>query len=250
MTVEPTTTYHRIPRDPARRHLVVGDIHGRFNTLIELLDKANYKPDNDIVVSVGDLVDRGPRSVEVVEFFASADRYAVRGNHEQMVLNNKKWLAVWSYTQNGGPATLRSLRNSKRDLAWLQEQVRDYPVCLDIGDEDDPDAFRIVHAEQPFNWAESKFQAFFEKSSDIAAGEGRLLWGRDDIEEVLFGGKARLHPKRSKRRTFCGHTPIEHITQAHNTFWIDTFEAGTLSCIDALTLQEWSVAVHDDELPE
>lgn len=250
MTAKTTNTYTKIPRDTTHRHLVIGDIHGRFNTLIELLDKANYNPESDILVSVGDLIDRGPRSVEVIDFFAAPNRYAVRGNHEQMVLNNKKWLAVWSYPQNGGPATNRSLIASNRDLAWLQHQVSDYPVCLDIGDENDKHAFRIVHAEQPFNWTESKFRDFLKHSNPIKAGESRLLWGRDDVEHILDGIMPRLHPKRSMRRTFCGHTPIERITQAHNTYWIDTFEAGTLSCIDAVTLDEWSVTVHDDEMPE
>ncbi len=249
MTVKSKNTYRQISRNSTRRHLVVGDLHGRFTTLTELLEKANYAPQNDILLSVGDLIDRGPRSVEVVDFFAAPNRYAVRGNHEQMVLNVEQWHDVWSYSINGGPATESSLRASNRDLPWLQDQISEYPVCLDVGNKDDPDAFRIVHAEQPFDWSEQEFQAFLESSSYLEAGEGRLLWGRDDIEQVLDGVIPPIHPGHSKMRTFCGHTPIETITQAHNTFWLDTFEADTLSCIDALTLEEWSVQVHDDEFP-
>lgn len=250
MTAIPKSTYHQIPRDAKRRYLVVGDLHGRFNTFIELLNRANYNPEKDALVSVGDLIDRGPRSVEVVDFFSADNCYAVRGNHEQMVLNIEQWREIWSYTQNGGPATNRSLSAANRDLSWLQDQVSNYPVCLDIGNDDDPNAFRIVHAEQPFGWPESDFKALFSTCDFIEAGESRLLWGRDDIESILFDVILRVNPERSKRRTFCGHTPTLGVMKAHNTFWIDTFEASTLTCIDALTLEEWSVVVHDDELPE
>lgn len=166
------------------------------------------------------------------------------------MLNITQWRKVWSYTQNGGPATNRSLHDANRELSWLQDQVRDYPVCLDIGDDDDPDAFRIVHAEQPFSWSEAEFQALFRTSDFIEVGESRLLWGRYDLEDILFDFIPRLHPERSKRRTFCGHTSIEEITETHNTFWIDTFEASTLSCIDTVTLEAWSVVANGDEMPE
>jgi len=150
MTDRSTTTYRRIPLDTARRYLVVGDLHGRFKTLNDLLAKAKYAPEHDVLISVGDLIDRGPRSVEVVEFFTAAERHAVRGNHEQMVLNPENWFDVWNYPPNGGPATRKSLRNSRRDISWLHNAVSNYPVCLDIGDHDDPGAVRTDHAEQPF----------------------------------------------------------------------------------------------------
>ncbi|MFK8080676.1 MAG: metallophosphoesterase [Granulosicoccus sp.] len=249
MTDPSTTVYRQIPLDPARRYLIIGDLHGRFNTLKDLLDVARYRPEHDVLMSIGDLIDRGPRSVEVVDFFATAERYAIRGNHEQMVLNPEDWREVWNYPPNGGPATRRSLIANNRDLGWLYNAISDYPVCLDIGTDDEPDAFRLVHAEQPFDWSEAQLQEFLETSSYLTVGEGRLLWGRDDIEAVEFGDTPALHPQRSTRRSFCGHTPLEAVTSAHNTYWIDTFEAGTLSCIDALTLEDWSVPVRDDEFP-
>lgn len=242
-------TYQKISRDPGRRYLVVGDLHGRFFTLTDLLDKVAYVPEQDVLLSVGDLIDRGPRSVELVDFFAEPDRHAVRGNHEQMVLYPENWREVWRYPPNGGPATCRSLVASGRDIAWLQGQIKDYPVCLDIGDDEDANAFRLVHAEQPFNWSESQFQDFLGTSSYLNAGEGRLLWGREDILLVAADATPSLHPQRSARRSFCGHTPTAQITHAHDTFWIDTFEAGTLSCIDAVTLDAWSVPVRQDEYP-
>lgn len=62
------------------RTLVIGDIHGCFEELRELLDRVG--PDR--VVSTGDMVDRGPNSEAVWRLFAEEEHAsAIRGNHEQ-----------------------------------------------------------------------------------------------------------------------------------------------------------------------
>ena len=65
--------------------LVVGDVHGEFRTLMKLLDKF---PTEQVCI-VGDLIDRGPDSIEVVDHvIANSDRIkCVRGNHEQLCLD-------------------------------------------------------------------------------------------------------------------------------------------------------------------
>jgi serine/threonine protein phosphatase 1 len=76
------------------RTVIVGDIHGCYEELIELLDVARVR-DEDLLVSVGDLVDRGPRPLEVVELFQSRPRSRVlMGNHER-----KHVREVFSYAQ-------------------------------------------------------------------------------------------------------------------------------------------------------
>lgn len=243
------TTHHQIPRDPSRRYLVVGDLHGRFETMTALLESAQYDPVHDVLLSVGDLIDRGPRSLEIIEFFKAPGRYVVRGNHEQMVLDHSKWSEVWNYPQNGGPATSRSLDRANKSIEWLQDQICHYPVCLDVGEDSDDQAFRLVHAEYPFDWSETQFRSTLEESGARELGDGRLLWGRSDIEAIVWGRNPTVHTQRSSRRGFCGHTPLEQVTSAHNTYWIDTFEAATLTCIDAVTLEQWSVPVQSDEFP-
>jgi hypothetical protein len=47
------------------RLLVVGDVHGCFDELQQLLQTVDYKPDSDNLVFVGDLVNKGPKSAEV-----------------------------------------------------------------------------------------------------------------------------------------------------------------------------------------
>ncbi|MGI5176382.1 metallophosphoesterase family protein [Dactylosporangium sp. CA-152071] len=76
------------------RTVVVGDIHGCFTELLELCDAVALRPD-DLLVSVGDLVDRGPSPAEVVGFFRSRpNSVVVMGNHER-----KHVRGVLSYAQ-------------------------------------------------------------------------------------------------------------------------------------------------------
>ncbi|MGH1541379.1 MAG: symmetrical bis(5'-nucleosyl)-tetraphosphatase [Arenicella sp.] len=63
---------------------VVGDIQGCYATLIALLDKANFNPTQDTLFCVGDLVNRGPDSLETLRFIRSLGTSAktVLGNHD------------------------------------------------------------------------------------------------------------------------------------------------------------------------
>lgn len=68
-----------------KRTIVIGDIHGCFDELMKLLEIIEYSSD-DLIISVGDMVDRGPQSWEVVKFFKSNPNiYSVLGNHERRV---------------------------------------------------------------------------------------------------------------------------------------------------------------------
>lgn len=68
-----------------KRTIVVGDIHGCYDELQKLLKKVDFC-DNDLCISVGDVVDRGADSWKVVDFFKNTpNAYCVLGNHERRV---------------------------------------------------------------------------------------------------------------------------------------------------------------------
>lgn len=69
------------------RTLVIGDIHGCYDELIELLQQVKLK-DEDFLLSLGDIVDRGNKSLEVYQFFKNRPNSKVlMGNHERKHLN-------------------------------------------------------------------------------------------------------------------------------------------------------------------
>jgi serine/threonine protein phosphatase 1 len=77
-----------------QRYIVIGDIHGCFVELKRLLVEVGESPD-DVLVSVGDLVDRGPESPEVVRYFRERpNTHVIVGNHER-----KHIRGIFSYAQ-------------------------------------------------------------------------------------------------------------------------------------------------------
>lgn len=79
-----------------QRVYAIGDVHGRFDLLQDLIgrievDNAARAPTNVHVVMLGDLIDRGPQSREIIDYFLrGAPRFArwhfIMGNHEEMLL--------------------------------------------------------------------------------------------------------------------------------------------------------------------
>lgn len=70
-----------------KRLIVVGDVHGCLDELKELLGKCEYsQQDGDRVLLVGDLVNKGPYSAEVIRFAREQDMLCIRGNHDDFAL--------------------------------------------------------------------------------------------------------------------------------------------------------------------
>ena len=242
--------HHQIPLDPNKRHFVVGDVHGRYEALLNLLEEINYDDTTDMIYSVGDVIDRGPQSVEVIKFFQQPNTHVARGNHEQMIINQKDWKSVWLHPPHGGPATLASLAEHNLDMNWLEQFCNKLPVCLDVGDTDQEGAFRVIHAELPPRLSEDDFCSYLIEHPDDAA-EGEMLWGRRtinqakrNIEHMLPAGYGvEFHPNWTTRNVFCGHTPIERSIRVGNMWWLDTWKSKTMSMINAITFEKFVVPV-------
>ena len=64
------------------RKLVIGDIHGCYNELLQLVEKAGINEDDEII-ALGDIVDKGPDSLRVFDFFrCRRNAQVIKGNHE------------------------------------------------------------------------------------------------------------------------------------------------------------------------
>lgn len=119
------------------RLIAIGDIHGCFHTLKNLLAKVNYASATDILVFVGDYIDRGPFSCEVVEFIKHLQHQVgkdkcvcLRGNHEQMAIDaggteDPLWM------QNGGYATIYSYEKAGIDIANSISWFKTLPLVYD-----------------------------------------------------------------------------------------------------------------------
>jgi serine/threonine protein phosphatase 1 len=120
------------------RRIFIGDIHGHYDGLRRLWDDIAPTGD-DQVYCVGDLIDRGPKSSEVVNFVRQHATGCVRGNHEQLLLDafsdgelNLPTLQGWIFS--GGQATLTSYNGSIVALGEHVEWLKQLPLYIDLGD--------------------------------------------------------------------------------------------------------------------
>lgn len=72
-----------------QRLFVVGDLHGCYVELMDQLSVINFDYSTDLLISVGDLIDRGRNSLKCLELTKEPWFKAIRGNHEQMCLEAK-----------------------------------------------------------------------------------------------------------------------------------------------------------------
>ena len=96
------------------RTLVIGDIHGGLNALIQVLDRADYDPNIDTIIFLGDYTDGWSESAETIEFLINLkkenDRIIfIKGNHDTWVqdwLNRGRVNKIWFV--HGGKGTMDS----------------------------------------------------------------------------------------------------------------------------------------------
>ena len=65
--------------------IVVGDIHGSYDELMELLDNVNFNFSTDLCICCGDLVDRGEKSMKCLNLIYEPWFLSIEGNHERML---------------------------------------------------------------------------------------------------------------------------------------------------------------------
>ncbi|KNA98852.1 hypothetical protein FOXG_03073 [Fusarium oxysporum f. sp. lycopersici 4287] len=121
-----------------RRLVVVGDIHGMLDPFEKLLKKIEFNPKTDHVIAVGDMINKGPKSSEVVARLMELKASAVRGNHEDRVilawrgLSSQQGVAAYLDTKDaakhrGEEAYLKTARSlSEAQMTWL----RNLPVII------------------------------------------------------------------------------------------------------------------------
>ena len=66
--------------------IILTDIHGNYETMLALLDKIPEEEKAKGIAICGDLIDRGPKSAQVVQYCIDNNIHVVRGNHEEMMV--------------------------------------------------------------------------------------------------------------------------------------------------------------------
>ncbi len=200
--------YKRIDGDKYRDIYVVGDLHGCYTALIGELDKVSFDPAHDLLISVGDLIDRGAENVECLELISMPWFQAVRGNHEQMMLdglsehgNVNHWLV------NGGGWFFYLDYDQEILAKALLHKVAELPLIIEV--DKGGRKFVMCHADYPSDEYE------FGKQVD----EQQVIWNRERISESMDGKERCI----SGADVFIfGHTPARTPMKYANQHYIDT----------------------------
>jgi len=169
----------------------IGDIHGCYKTMQALLKKITKFSKENTYYFLGDYIDRGPASKEVLDFlieFRLSNRNVnvLRGNHEQMMIDTYKKgkledSLLWK--QNGSEATLKNFNTPANYLNvsdYIPESYINFAESLPYYIE--TEKFFLVHAG--FNF----------QNSDPFSDKHSMLWTRDDDYNAKHTkGKTIIH---------------------------------------------------------
>ncbi|HGN2269921.1 TPA: metallophosphoesterase [Proteus mirabilis] len=206
MSEERNGIYLRINGDQYRHIWVVGDIHGCFNLLKRNMYRIDFDKEKDLLISVGDLIDRGDQNVECLDLINERWFRAVRGNHEQMAIdvvmhkgNRDCWLA------NGGFWFLSIDPDEAIRTATNISYAEMLPLIIEVNAGGKKTV--IAHADYPSDEYE------FGKPVD----EQYVIWSRERI------GDENVREIKGADLFLFGHTPmIKGIEKRANQEYIDT----------------------------
>ena len=178
----------------SRRTIIIGDIHGCYDELCELLDRVGPTT-SDRVISVGDLIVKGEKNREVLDLFSMDERFsAVIGNHDRALLR---------YWRGEAVKLKESQERTRVELEPDRERYSAYlnslPFMIDLG------THLVVHAGVRPGVA-LKDQAAEDLTELRTLGEDRtsrvgLPWYEvyDGDKIVLFGHWPASQPRRAPR---------------------------------------------------
>ena len=201
-----------------KKHYVIGDIHGEFQKLLALIAKL---PKDANLIFVGDLIDRGLQSREIVAYIREHNYQVIRGNHEQFMIEDGQKLIdalladrdvdmgrVWIFA--GGIETLLSygLLEKQGDvyqfvkdlegIAMLQDDIdwmRFLPLYIEMDNPHNPKLPIVIsHASigdfwdlKKSNYKHFKFYIMTNRKQPSADAPIFNIYGHTNVPSVVVG---------------------------------------------------------------
>ena len=209
-----------VKRKTVSRLIGIGDIHGCYDLLRDLVEHSIiFDPGEDKLVFLGDYLDRGAKSKNVVDYVSGLKNIypgqivLLKGNHEDLALRAMQCTgdeddctnARMLWYLNGGQSTV----NSYRGIEKARQMLIPFIVSLELYHETEEHIF--VHAGIPHG-----------KTPETASSD-EILWDRS----YSYNGRKTL---------VVGHSPKSEIERLRNIICLDTgaFMTGKLSAYDVL----------------
>lgn len=196
----------------AAKHWVTADIHGAFSSLWTRLVNLGFNPKEDILFSLGDLVNRGEESSAALQWMHKPWFKPVMGNHEAMVLNadqgllsavNGSWYLELSSSEQSQTAAVLSSMPYARTINVAGSRIG------------------LVHADVPEGCTWSQFTEALSVKDEHAIQSA--LWSRARWQASIGSGLGGddLPPVEGVDWVFVGHSPVDKPTIVGNVVFMD-----------------------------
>lgn len=214
------TIYQKIDGTKYDRVFVVGDLHGSYDALMEKLSNLVFNKKKDLLISVGDLIDRGKQNVECLALVSEPWFRAVKGNHDEMAIQavkNPNFQSVQNWVYNGGSWYYDEDVNQENVENYLIEKIDQLPYIIEVELKGGRKAV-ICHADYPEN------EYRFNKDVDTFD----VVWSRRRLQM-----KDQTEIKGANYFIF-GHTVQKDVLKVANRYYIDTGKVfgGKLTILD------------------
>lgn len=224
------------------RTLVIGDIHGGYTALKQVVERASITP-KDMLLFLGDYVDGWSQSAQTISYLQTLSLthncIFMKGNHDdlcyQFLKNNKK---PTQWVQQGGQSSIKSYENIKSDEIQKHllffESLKAYFI--------DANNRLFIHA----GFQNQKGPQF--EHHKTAYYWDRTLWEMALATDVRLAKQDIRYPKRLQlfKEIFIGHTPVTLIgkttpVNCHSVWNMDTGAAfkGPVTIMDVDTKEFW-----------
>lgn len=193
---------------------VVGDIHGCYTLLIKKLREIGFNFSKDLLISVGDIVDRGKENIQCFNLLKESWFIAIKGNHEAFCEEgfiNDRIAYSHKAHNNGGSWFYEQPEEVQEHIANRFKQL---PILLEVSYNNKK--FGFVHADVPVHdW--NKLKSLVEKNEEVFGRNiiDLCLWSRD----LVYQNDVHI---QNINNVFLGHTVLEKIKQVGNCTFLDT----------------------------
>lgn len=225
-------THKIIQPNESGRDYFVGDIHGRYTQLTDMLRQMRFDRSKDRLFAVGDLIDRGDENAECVGLLNEPWFFSSFGNHEELFLNAIRnptdYDLVTLHVINGGLwAWQKDLASpigvvpTDEALGLAKAIATKCPLMMTVNTKHG--RIGVVHADCPKVWPEA---------DDAVQFDQRMIWNRAKPKEVIkLGNAARPYVVHRIDAVIHGHEKHPDILRNGNRMWLDTAAYGDFSIL-------------------
>ena len=172
----------------------MGDIHGRYDYMLEVLQKSGFDYENDLLIQIGDIVDRGPDPFKCCkELMKIKNKILITGNHDAAFIQFLAEKIDFLGDSNGTAPTHEAWKELSNDekveiLKEVFSEQRSYYIS--------DDNIMFVHGGFPRD----------EKLDDVV--DNVFYWDRELVSQAMScKGDDKLKTLYNFKEIFIGHTP-------------------------------------------